>query len=197
MSATVAALAIAALTLPSPARSQSQESTTPSSSASPPMQTAQSAPALDAKVIPASATVPGAQAPRKTIEQQVKSFVAKITPERLKRDLEFRKASEKFPEFCKHWEQNLRERQQNNLQKLSFTAKDGYQTSTYTGYGKVAGCEAHQSKDGYSIGKITYEEFVYYLTGKTQDEARKAAPKPISDTHTTEIFRWENNKWFY
>ncbi len=21
--------------------------------------------------------------------------------------------------------------------------------------------------------------------------------KPVSDTHTTEIFRWDNGKWFY
>ena len=69
--------------------------------------------------------------------------------------------------------------------------------ATYTGYGKIVGCESHQSKDGYSIGKLSYEEFVYYVVGKTKEEARSAAPKAISDLHTTEIFRWENNKWFY
>ena len=29
------------------------------------------------------------------------------------------------------------------------------------------------------------------------NEARHAAPKTVSDTHTTEIFRWDNGKWFY
>ena len=135
--------------------------------------------------------------PRKTLGQKVKAIVAKITPERLKRDLEFKKASALFPGFCQHWEQDLREREVNNLEKLRFFQKDGYETTTYTGYGKVSGCESHQSKDGYSIGKITYEEYTYYLVGKSEDEARHAQPKPINDLHTTEIFRWENGKWFY
>ena len=75
--------------------------------------------------------------------------------------------------------------------------KDGFQTATYTGYGDVKTCEAHQSKEGFSIGSITYEEFTYYLAGKTPEEALHGEKKPVSDTHTTEIFRWENNKWFY
>jgi hypothetical protein len=136
-------------------------------------------------------------APKKTLGQKVKSLVAKITPDRLKRDIEFRKAAALFPDFCKHWEQDLHEREVNNLSKLKFVPKEGYETSTYTGYGKVTGCESHQSKDGYSIGKITYEEFTYYLAGKSEDEARHAQPKPINDLHTTEIFRWDNGKWFY
>ena len=136
-------------------------------------------------------------APKKSLGQKVKALVSKITPDRLKRDIEFRKASALFPDFCKHWEQDLHEREANNLSKLKFVPKDGYETTTYTGYGKVSGCESHQSKDGYSIGKITYEEFTYYLAGKSEDEARHAQPKPINDLHTTEIFRWDNGKWFY
>jgi hypothetical protein len=144
--------------------------------------------------IPASYESPP---PKKTLGQKVKAMVAKITPERLKRDIEFKQASALFPSFCQHWQDDLHEREVNNISKLIFTPKDGYQTTTYTGYGKISECESHQSKDGYSIGKITYEEFTYYLTGKSEDEARTAPPKPISDTHTTEIFRWENGKWFY
>ena len=45
--------------------------------------------------------------------------------------------------------------------------------------------------------QLSYEEFIYYVVGKTKEQARIALPKTISDTHTTEIFRWENNKWFY
>jgi hypothetical protein len=140
---------------------------------------------------------PAAPRKKKTLGQKVKALVAKLTPERVKMDREFKKASAMFPDFCQHWEQNLRDRETDNLKKMNFMQKDGFETATYTGYGKVAGCEAHQSKDGYSIGKITYEEFIYYLAGKTRDEAAHAAPKTISDTHTTEIFRWENDKWFY
>jgi hypothetical protein len=134
---------------------------------------------------------------RKTLKQRVKALVEKLTPERIKRNREFKEASAQFPDFCKHWEQNLHDREVNNLAKLNFSEKGGFETATYTGYGKIAGCESHQSKDGYSIGKLQYEEFVYYLVGKTKEEARNAPPKAISDTHTTEIFRWENNKWFY
>jgi hypothetical protein len=136
-------------------------------------------------------------APKKTLRQKVRSLIGTIAPERLKRDLEFKKASAQFQDFCRHWEQNLRERERDNLSKLMFTLKDGFQTATYTGYGDVKTCEAHQSKEGFSIGKIAYEEFTYYLAGKTPEEALQGEKKPISDTHTTEIFRWENNKWFY
>ena len=170
LGAIVAAFAFVALIAVSPARAQAQE------------------PALGAVAPPA---------PKKTLGQKVKALVAKITPDRLKRDLEFRKASALFPDFCKHWEQDLHDREINNLSKLKFVPKDGYQTTTYTAYGQISGCESHQSKDGYSIGKITYEEFEYYLVGKSEDEARHAPPKTVGDTHTTEIFRWDNGKWFY
>ena len=148
----------------------------------------------DSAALTAAAVPPAAKT---TLGQKVKTLVAKLTPDRIKRDIEFRKASALFPDFCKHWEQDLHERETNNLSKLIFTEKDGYETATYTAYGKVAACESHQSKDGYSIGKITYEEFEYYIAGRSQDEARHAAPKTVSDTHTTEIFRWDNGKWFY
>lgn len=132
-----------------------------------------------------------------SLKKTARAIVRGMTSDRMKRDIEFKTAAETFPQFCQHWEQNLRDREANNLQKLNYTEKEGFETATYTGYGKIASCEAHQSKDGYSIGKITYEEFIYYLTGKTKDDARKAPPQTVSDTHTTEIFRFENNKWFY
>jgi hypothetical protein len=136
-------------------------------------------------------------APKKTLRQKVRSLVAKIAPERLKRDLEFKKASAQFPGFCWHWQQNLRERERNNLSKLVFTLKDGFHTATYTGYGGVKTCEAYQSKEGFSLGRITYEEFTYFLAGRTPEEALHGEKRPISNTRTTEIFRWENSKWFY
>lgn len=131
-----------------------------------------------------------------TLGEKIKKIAAAL-PERIKLDRDFKVASALFPSFCDHWAQNLRDRESNNRNHLSFVEKDGYETATYTGYGKIEECESHQSKNGYSIGKITYEEFIYYLTGKTPDEAKQAAPQTISDTHTTELFRWDNNKWFY
>jgi len=183
MRAAVAALAITALFAATPARAQSQAA-------------AQASPASASR----SAAVPQASASpaaKKTLRQEVTALVAKYTADRLKRDLEFKKAAALFPDFCRHWEQDLRERETNNLSKLRFDLKNGFETATYTAYSKVAGCESHQSKDGYSIGKLTYEEFIYYLAGKSRDEAKHASPRAISDTHTTEIFRWDNGKWFY
>ncbi len=199
--AALATLAITALFAASPARAQSQapDAAAPATRAdhkagAAAAQASPASPSHSAAAANASAS-PGAK--KKTLGQKVKALVAKYTPDRIKRDLEFKKAAALFPDFCRHWEQNLHDRETNNLSKLKFSLKDGFETATYTAYGKVAGCESHQSRDGYSIGKVTYEEFIYYLVGKSEDEARRAAPRPISDTHTTEIFRWDNNKWFY
>jgi hypothetical protein len=181
-----AALAFAAMIGASPgcAQSQAPDDAVSTSSASAP----------DSTALTATAVSPAA---KKTLGQKVKALVSKLTPERVKRDIEFRKASALFPDFCKHWEQDLHEREVLNRSKLKFVEKDGYETATYTAYGKVAACESHQSKDGYSIGKLTYEEFTYYVAGRSEEEARQAAPKTVNDLRTTEIFRWDNGKWFY
>jgi hypothetical protein len=180
------ALALAALIGASPgcAQSQAPDDAVSTSSASAP----------DSTALTATAVSPAA---KKTLGQKVKALVSKLTPERVKRDIEFRKASALFPDFCKHWEQDLHERELLNRSKLKFVEKDGYETATYTAYGKVAACESHQSKDGYSIGKLTYEEFTYYVAGRSEEEARQAAPKTVNDLRTTEIFRWDKGKWFY
>jgi hypothetical protein len=183
MGAAVAGFAITAMVIMAPRRARAQA---PAS--------ASVASGSDSAAVPAAAASPTA---KKRLRKKVRTLVAKIVPERIKRDIEFKTASAQFPDFCKHWEQDLHEREVNNLSKLSFIIKDGYETATYTAYGKVGECESHQSKDGYSIGKISYEEFVYYIAGKSEDEARHAAPRTVSDTHTTEIFRWDNGKWFY
>ena len=200
MRAAVATLAITALFAAAPACAQSKAP----DAAAPATRADKDAGVAATQASPASASQSAAvteasasPAKKKTLGQEVKALVAKYTPDRLKRDLEFKKAAALFPDFCRHWEQDLHERETNNLSKLKFNLKDGFETATYTAYGKVAGCESHQSKDGYSIGKISYEEFIYYLVGKSEDEAKHASPRAISDTHTTEIFRWDNGKWFY
>ncbi len=200
MRAAVATLAITALFAAAPACAQSKAP----DAAAPATRADKDAGVAATQASPASASQSAAvteasasPAKKKTLGQEVKALVAKYTPDRLKRDLEFKKAAALFPDFCRHWEQDLHERETNNLSKLKFNLKDGFETATYTAYGKVAGCESHQSKDGYSIGKISYEEFIYYLVGRSEDEAKHASPRAISDTHTTEIFRWDNGKWFY
>jgi len=127
----------------------------------------------------------------------VKTALKKVNPLRLLRDKEYKTASAEFPSFCKDWERKLHDRETNNLGHLTWQEKDGYETATYTGYGPVQKCECHQSSDGYSIGKVTYDEFQYYLVGKTPDEAKQAKPKVTDSTATTELFRWDKNKWFY
>ena len=182
----VAALAFAALIGASPGCAQSQAPDDAASTAS--------ASSPDSTALTATAVSPSE---KKTLGQKVKALVSKLTPDRIKRDIEFRKASALFPDFCRHWEQDLHDREALNLSKLRFVEKGGYQTATYTAYGKIAACESHQSKDGYSIGKLTYEEFTYYLAGRSTEEARHAVPQTVSDLRTTEIFRWDNGKWFY
>ena len=130
----------------------------------------------------------------KTLKKRVKAAVNAL---RLMRDKEFAKASSLFPAFCKDWERKLHDRQVNNQSHIAFQQKDGWKTGTYTGYGPVQKCECHQSSDGYSIGKVTYDEFQYYVAGKTEDDAKHAAPRVTDSTATTELFRWDKDAWFY
>ncbi len=140
----------------------------------------------------------GAEQPqKKTVRQKVKAALHKINPMRVLRDKEFKKASALFPAFCKDWEHKLHEREVNNQKTITWQEKDGYETGTYVGYGPVNYCEAHQSTDGFSIGKLKYDEMKYYIVGKTRDEAEHAKPQVQDTTATTELFRWDKGKWFY
>ncbi len=99
----------------------------------------------------------------------------------------------------KDWGRKLHDREVNNQNHIAFQEKDGWETASYTGYGPVQKCECHQSKDGYSIGKVTYDEFRYYLkVGKTTDDAKHATPKVTDSTATTRaVPDWDKEKWFY
>src|ERR1700678_1815646 len=130
MAAAVAGFAIAAIVVAPPAWADPQ----------PIAQASVVAPASDSAGAPAAAASPAA---KKTLRQKVRTLIAKITPDRVKRDIEFKKASAEFPDFCKHWEQDLHDREINNLSKLQFVLKEGYETATYTAYGKIAECESH------------------------------------------------------
>ncbi len=149
---------------------------------------------------PSPAAQPDANASppaKQTLRTKVKAALEKVNPMRLVRDREFKKAAAVFPAFCKDWERKLHDRELNNENHIAWQMKDGWETATYVGYSPIQKCECHQSRDGYSIGRLTYEEFSYYLTGKTPDDAKHTKPTVVESTATTELFRWDKNKWFY
>jgi len=117
--AVVGALVISGLILVLPSRGRSQVS-----GAGPEIAASDAEAAIPAQSESASASDTSSTA-NKTLRQRVKSMVEKLTPERIKRNREFRQAAATFPDFCKHWEQNLRDRERNNVAKLNFSQKDG------------------------------------------------------------------------
>ena len=131
------------------------------------------------------------------LRQKVKDVLTKLTPERMRMNKEYQQAAAAFPSFCKDWERKLHDREANNINHLIWKMENGLDTALYTGYGPVKSCETHQSDQGFSIGKLSYEEFHYLMKGKTEDEAKHTQATPVDDTHTTEIFRWDKGKWFY
>jgi len=131
------------------------------------------------------------------LRQKVKDVLTKLTPERARLNKEYQQAAALFPAFCKDWERKLHDRETNNITHLIWKVENGLETALYTGYGPVKTCETHQSDQGFSIGKLSYEEFHYLMKGKTEDDAKHTQATPVDDTHTTEIFRWDKGKWFY
>ena len=100
----------------------------------------------------------------------------------------YESAAAAFPAFCLDWERRLHERELDNLTHIERQQRNGYQTATYVGYGKIESCETKPMVHGLPIGKLRYQEQNYYLVGKTIDEARQAKPKLIGVTNTLEIF---------
>ncbi|MDE3157244.1 MAG: hypothetical protein KGM92_00560 [Acidobacteriota bacterium] len=131
------------------------------------------------------------------LQQKTKDVLTALSPERRRLDQEYREAAALFPSFCKDWEQKLRDREANNIEHLVWKLENGLQTALYTSYSKIESCETHQSPQGFSIGKLSYEEFHYLIKAKTPDEAKQTKGTQVDDTHTTEIFRWDKGKWFY
>ena len=131
------------------------------------------------------------------LQQQTKDVLTTLSPERRRMDREYQQAAALFPGFCKDWEQKLRDREANNIEHLELKLENGFETALYTGYSQIESCETHQSPQGFSIGKLSYEEFRYLIKEKTLDEAKHAKGTKVDDTHTTEIFRWDKGKWFY
>jgi len=132
--------------------------------------------------------------PSHGITADVKAILSRLS---LVQRHKFERASADFPAFCQDWERRLHDREVNNLAHINWQKRGGYQTATYVAYGKVQACDTKESSRGVPIGKLSYQEYNYYLTGKTVDEARHTAPKLVGTTNTLEIFSWEKNRWFY
>jgi hypothetical protein len=142
-------------------------------------------------VVPVATTIPLGAAG--AVNAEINKFIFHSPKERAQYEV----AAARFPNFCHDWQRMLHDRETNNLDHLTWQTRDGAQTSSYTGYGQVESCETKESIEGVPIGKISYEELIYFLAGKNADEARHATPKLIHQTHTLEIFSWEKDRWFY
>jgi hypothetical protein len=163
---------------------------------SPVVLTTPTAPVQGGAVVPVMAVAPVTTIPlgaSGVVSAEMNKFVFHSPVERAR----YEKAAARFPNFCQDWQRMLHDRETNNLEHLTWQTRDGFQTSSYTGYGQVETCETKESVEGVPIGKLSYEEMIYYLSGKSADEARHAPPKLIHQTHTLEIFSWEKEKWFY
>lgn len=109
----------------------------------------------------------------------------------------FERARGAFNGFCKDWEAKLSQRERDNLAAIQWKLQNGWTVGQYLGYGKIRSCTCKQSPHGQPIGELTYGETNNYLTGKTVDEAKHAAPKSTLATETTEIFGWGKKGWEY
>ncbi|HTW86671.1 MAG TPA: hypothetical protein VMD75_01580 [Candidatus Binataceae bacterium] len=108
----------------------------------------------------------------------------------------FRTAAAEFPAFCHDWQQKLSERTRWNLNQISWHLEHGLESGTYTGYGVIDSCTTKLSRQGIPVGKLSYVEYTYALTGKTIEDAKHAQPKQVSTIRTLEIFSFDHNKWF-
>ena len=193
----IAALSVASIAAPAKAMAQTDIQPGAVVPAQPPV--AAPAPALQGKVTsgaPAASPEVASIPANKAAGDKVEAALKKLSPEQLLHSDEYKQASAAFPQFCKDWEAKLRAREVDNLKHILFRLEGGFQTGVYTGYSTVSACETHQSSGGFSIGKLSYEEYKYQLRANSVEEAMHAKAAPVEDTHTTEIFRWEKGTWF-
>ncbi|MBF6570449.1 MAG: hypothetical protein IVW54_16405 [Candidatus Binataceae bacterium] len=120
----------------------------------------------------------------------------KLDPLRVLHERSYKRAAAEFPEFCHEWQHKLQARQQYNLTRIDWRVDHGTENGTYVGYGPISSCVTKMSDGGVSIGKLTYDEYTYMVSGKTVADARHAQPKPVSTVRTLEIFRFDHNRWF-
>jgi hypothetical protein len=150
-----------------------------------------SAPAA-APAVKSAAIAPG----KSELKGDVAAVIHKLDPLRVFHERRFKIAAAEFPAFCQDWGRKLQERTQWGLSQINWHLDHGLESGTYTGYGPINSCTTKMSESGVAIGKLSYYEYVYSLSGKTIDEAKHAKPKQVSVMQTLEIFRFDHNKWF-
>jgi hypothetical protein len=109
----------------------------------------------------------------------------------------FRTATKTFPAFCHDWQDKLIERERYNIERIIWHIDHGMETGTYLGYSPINSCTTKLSSGGIPIGKLTYQEINYTVSGKTLDDAKHAKPQQTSVMNTLEIFRWDQTHWLY
>lgn len=119
-----------------------------------------------------------------------------LDPLRALHESRFRTAAAEFPAFCQDWQQKLAERTRWNLTQISWHVEHGLESGTYISYGAIDSCVTKLSSQGIPVGKLSYVEYTYALSGKTIEDAKHAQPKPVSTIRTLEIFSFDHNKWF-
>jgi hypothetical protein len=110
---------------------------------------------------------------------------------------DFHDAEVAFPKFCQEWAEKLRRREVNNLEHIKWREQNGYETGTYVGYGPIQACTCKRSSKGFPVGKVSYQEEVFYLVGHSIDEAKHSKPKVVGTTSTLELFNWNHHHWQY
>jgi hypothetical protein len=121
----------------------------------------------------------------------------KLNPAMMRALKEFQTASATFPDFCRDWARKLSMREQDNLGHIKWAMHNGVQTGTYVGYSTIESCTCKEASNGVAVGTLTYREFDYTLTGKSVEEARRAAPNATTVVPTREIFAYDKGKWFW
>jgi hypothetical protein len=155
--------------------------------------TAAMVPPLSAIVVnPAKIRHDGADS--SALKAELERLLARLTPIQRRK---YEQASEVFPSFCRDWERKLHDRETDNIAHIAWQQRGGYETASYVGYGPLESCTCKETPSGVPIGKLIYEEYSYYLVGKSLDEARQAKPKLVGQTNTLEIFSFEQDRWFY
>ncbi len=153
-----------------------------------------SAPVSAPKATLATATSPVAH-PGK-LRGEVSAVIHKLDPLRALHEHRFQIASAQFPAFCHDWQTKLEDRTRWNLSQINWHEDHGLESGTYTSYSPINSCTTKMSDSGVAIGKLSYDEYVYSLSGKTVEEAKHAQPKQVSVVRTLEIFRFDHDKWF-
>lgn len=150
--------------------------------------------ATHTSALPAAPTAPSANPGG--FRTDTSAVINNLDPLRELHESRFRTAAAEFPAFCHDWQQKLAERTRWNLTQINWHVDHGLESGTYISYGAIDSCVTKLSSQGVPVGKLSYIEYTYALSGKTIDDAKHAQPKSVGTIRTLEIFSFDHNKWF-